>query len=227
VTAVVDGSGAPPRASLSGLMPALIAVLLASAGAMWAAAGAGNRFLSLAAAGAFGTAIVLAALRTNMPLWRAAPPLGCTPQLQADAMRRNARLAALVYAWGAAAMFAAYTLAGLAWRHGWQYGSGMALIAGAFLLYVHAMGPQSALRKPRAVRYAAVFAVPHALAALGGLGFLLGSGKLATAKGDWAANHVFLAGGAAIVALCLLTLVTHVTLARRTADETAAPPAAA
>jgi hypothetical protein len=227
VTAIVEGSGAPPHASLSGLMPALIAVLLASAAVMWAAAGAGNRFLSLAAAGAFGTAIVLAALRTNMPMWRAAPPLGCTPQLQADAMRRNARLAALVYAWGAAALFAVYMLAGLAWRHGWQYGSGMALIAGAFLLYVHAMGPGSALREPRALLHAAVFTVLHGLGALAGLGFLLNAGKLATVKGDWAANHVFLAGGAAIVALCLLTLVTHVTLARRTANETAAPPAAA
>ena len=227
MTLAAERAPAPTPLSLGALVYTLVAVLLASAAAMWAAAGAGNRFLSLAAAGAFGTAIVLAALRTNTPLWRAAPPLGCTPQLQADAMRRNARLAALVYAWGAAAMFAVYMLAGLAWRHGWQYGSGMAVIAAAFLAYVHAMAPGSALREPRALRYAAIFAVPHALAALGGLGFLLGSGRLATAKGDWAANHVFLAGGAAIVALCLLTLVTHVTLARRTANETAAPPAAA
>ena len=225
MTVAVDGSGTPPRASLSGLMPALITVLLASAGAMWAAAGAGNRLLSFAAAGAFGTSIVLAALRTNVPLWRGAQPPGASHRLQAEAMRRNARIAALVYAWGAAAMFAVYMLSGLAWRHGWQYGSGMALIAGAFLAYVHAMRLGSALRTPRALRLAAGFTVLHAAGAAGGLRFLLGAGKLATIKGDWAANHVFLAGGTAILALCALTLVTHVVLARRPLSETDSPTA--
>jgi hypothetical protein len=201
-------------------MPALVCVLLASAGAMWAAAGAGNRLLAFAAAGAFGTSIVLAALRTNMPLWRRVQPPGASGRLQAEAMRRNARLAALVYAWGATAMFAVYMLSGLVWRHGWQYGSGMALIAAAFLAYVHAMRPGSALRTPRALRAAGAFTVLHGFAALTGLAFMLSAGKLATVKGDWAANHVFLAGGAGLVALCALTLVTHVVLARRAQGET-------
>ena len=221
MTVAVEGSGTPPRPSPSDLMPALIAVLLASAGAMWAAAGAGNRLLSFASNGAFGTSIVLAAPRTNVPLWRGAHPPGGSRRLQADAMRRNARLAALVYACGAAAMFAVYMLAGLAWRHGWQYGSGMALIAGAFLAYAHAMRPGSALRTPHALHGACAFTMLHGLAALAGLAFMLRAGKLATVKGDWAANHVFLAGGAAIVALCALTLVTHVALARQEPGEAA------
>jgi hypothetical protein len=225
VTLAAQRAPAPTPVSLGAIVYALVAVLLASAAAMWAAAETGNRLLSLAAAGAFGTAVVLAALRTNMPVWRAAPPPGRAPQLQADAMRRNARLAALVYAWGAAALFAVYMLSGLAWRHGWQYGSGMALIAGSFLVYVHAMGPGSALRGPRSLLHAAVFTVLHGLGALAGLGFLLNSGKLATVKGDWAANHVFLAGGSAIAVLCVLTLVTHVKLGERAAGEAAAPPA--
>lgn len=226
MTVVVDGSGAPSGTSLGGLVPALIAVLLASVAAMWAAAGTGNRLLSLIAAGAFGASIVLAALRTNVPLWRSPHMPDARRRLQAEAMRRNARLAALVYAWGAAAMFAVYMLGGLAWRHGWQYGSAMALLAGAFLAYVHAMRPASTLRTARALLNAAVFTVLHGLGASAGLGFLLGSGKLATVKGDWAANHVFLAGGAAIVALCVVTLVTHVRLERGAASKAAAAPAA-
>lgn len=214
---------APPATSVSlgVLVPGLVAVLLASAGAMCAAAALDSRVLSLAAAALLAVVIALAALGTNVPLWRDVALLGSEPRLQAEAMRRNARLAALVYAWGAAAMFAVYLLSGLVWRHGWQYGSGMALIAGAFLAYVHAMGQRSTLREARALRQAAMFTVVHGVAALSALGFLVTSGKLATAKGDWAANHVFLAGGAAIVMLCALTLVTHLRLAARAQS---APP---
>ena len=176
-------------------MPALIAVLLASAAAMWAAAGAGNRLLSLAAAGAFGTAIVLAALRTNMPMWRAARrwaarsssrPMLCaatraSPRSSMPGARR--RCSPPTCSQVSPGDTAGSTEA--AWRSSPARSSPTSTRWG-----------RKARCANRALRYAAVFAVPHALAALGGLGFLLGSGKLATAKGDWAANHVFLAGGA-------------------------------
>lgn len=217
MTAAADRPRDARSASLSTFVPALVAVLLASAAVMWAAAVTGNRLLSMASAGAFGTSIVLAALWTNARLW-SGDRLPERDRVQADAMRRNARLAALVYAWGAIAMYAIYGLAALSWRHGWQYGTGMALISVLFLAYVHAMRPASTLRQPDALRRAAAFTVVHGLGALAALAFLLASGKLATAKGDWAANHVFLAGGAAVTTLCMLTLVTYARLARAPAS---------
>ncbi len=40
-----------------------------------------------------------------------------------------------------------------------------------------------------------------------GISWLIGSGKLATVKGDWAANDVFLAGGVAILCLSAMAIV--------------------
>ena len=57
----------------------------------------------------------------------ASEPVG--DSADADWAWSNTVLAALVYAWGATAMFTIYSLSGLAWRHWWQYGAGMALLA--------------------------------------------------------------------------------------------------
>jgi hypothetical protein len=54
--------------------------------------------------------------------------------------------------------------------------------------------------------------VLHGLAALCALVYLIGTGKLATAKDDWAANDVFLFGGIAILALCVIAAVTQARL---------------
>jgi hypothetical protein len=42
------------------------------------------------------------------------------------------------------------------------------------------------------------------------LAFLIGAGKLASAKGDWPANYIFLFGGLALIGLCYLAFRTQV-----------------
>lgn len=204
--------------SLQKLMPWLVAALLLSSGAMWWAASHGARGLSSAASLTF----VLLAVATG--LWINAQALaepGRESRAQYHMLRRNTRLTALVYAWGATAMLAIYTLSELKWRHGWQYGSAMALIAGGLLWYVHALGkPGSSLASDNSLARVGSLTVLHGTAAVGGLIFLIGSGKLATPKSDWAANDVFLAGGVAIAILAGLTARTHRRLGSDGADQT-------
>ena len=115
------------------LRPMLPALLLAFAlsilvGVLAAARGASVP-LALAA-GLFALQVLFALARINEPLWR--PNSGRAAD--ADWVWSNTVLAALVYAWGATAMFAIYSLSGLAWRHWWQYGAGMVLLACVALL---------------------------------------------------------------------------------------------
>ena len=49
----------------------------------------------------------------------------------------------------------------------------------------------------------------QAAAVAAALAYLVGSGKLQTAKADWAANHVFIAGGVAIVLISIVSLLAH------------------
>ena len=51
--------------------------------------------------------------------------------------------------------------------------------------------------------------VLHGAAVGGGLLYLVGAGKLATTRSDWAANDIFLAGGLAILALCVIAAITQ------------------
>jgi hypothetical protein len=118
-------------------------------------------------------------------------------------------LAALVYAWGASALFAVYSLSDVSWRHAFQYGSGAALFAAGLGIYGYRLGRMQIPSIPPL--YLTVF---HGLAAAGGLVYLIGGGKLDTVKGDWAANEVFLWGGIAIVALCIISVVTQSRLNR-------------
>lgn len=188
--------------SLQRLAGVVVVGLLASVAAMTLAAANGERLMTGVAAAAFAALVLVVAIAVNRPAWQ-------TPQaLAADAVgmvRRNARLAALVYAWGAAAMFAIYHLSGLAWRHGWQYGLGMALLSGVLLAFVHRLGGRSKV-PPLALT------LLHGAAALCALIYLVGTGKLETVKTDWAANHVFLFGGLAIVALNVIAAITQVRL---------------
>jgi hypothetical protein len=174
------------------LVPLLALLLVASVAAMVYGAGADDRMLTAVAAGLYATAVVAAGLWINLVTesdTRKGPGL----------MRRNARLAALVYAWGGAAMLAVYSIGGLKWRHWWQYGLAMALVAVLLMAYAHRAGKISQPRMPPLALTAL-----HGAAAAGGLVYLLAAGKLATTKEDWAANDIFLFGGLAIVALCLI-----------------------
>jgi hypothetical protein len=201
--------------SLQRLMPWICAALAASVAVMVTGARLGRPELSGAAAGFFALAIVAVGWVVNRPLWRldaASIPGHVAPM----AARRNARLMAITYAWGAAAMLAAYTLTGLRWYHAWQYGLAMALLAALLFLYAIAIGRDgSRFRQRPFLLGASQLTVAQGAGALGGALFLIVSGKLATPRPDWAANHIFFTGGLAIAALSAIAAITHGKLARQ------------
>lgn len=129
----------------------------------------------------------------------------------------NAAFMAVTYLWGGAMMLAGYGFSALVWRHWWQYGAGMILIGGVLALLSRGFArAKSSGRSDTIVELAYRATQTQLAAAVLGLLFLAGSGKLASAKPDWAANHVFLAGGLVIVALCIFAIRTH----RRLRSET-------
>ena len=121
-----------------------------------------------------------------------------------DAATRATLLHGLLQAsaWGvgAASMLGVYLLSGLKWQHGWQYGTGMALIALAALAFA---------RQPRWLNAVAIAVALQGMAAAIGIAVLAGSGKLASVKGDWAANIIFVAGGVAIAVLSVMAVAAH------------------
>ncbi len=189
--------------SLTPLVPFLAVGLILSVTGMVHGAGRGDAQFTALCAISFISIVVAAALLINANAWRksnASEKAAAT----ASAVRRNARLAGLVYTWGAAAMFAVYSLSDLSWRHSWQYGLGMAIIGIGIFIFVYRLGNAQPSRLP-----SLSLTILHGVAAIGGLTYLIGAGKLQTVKSDWAANEVFLWGGIGIVVLCVLSLITH------------------
>jgi hypothetical protein len=163
------------------------------------------------AAALFIATVISVALRLNVSLWRA----GSAAQAHSAttgpaALRHTIGLAALAYAWGALALFAVYSLTDLAWRHGWQYGLAMTLFAAGLAAYVLRLSHRDKRSVPPLI-----LTLLHGAAATAGLAFLIGTGKLATTKADWAANVVFLWGGLAVVALCAIAAVTQTRISTR------------
>jgi hypothetical protein len=201
--------------SLQRLMPWICAMLAASVAVVVAGARLGRPELSAAAAGFFALAIVAVGWLVNRPAWQldaARTPVEAAPV----AARRNARLMAITYAWGAASMLAAYTLTGLRWYHAWQYGLAMTLLAAILFLYAVAIGREGSRLRQRPLLLGALqLTVVQGAGALAGALFLIVSGKVATPRPDWAANHIFLAGGLAIAALSAIAAITQGKLARR------------
>lgn len=201
--------------SLQPLIPALIALLALSVAVMTWAASIDAQAISLLAAAGYGLAVVAVAWRINRPEHWPAEVLD-DPVAPMHTARRNARLFALTYAWGGLALLMVYKLSGLKWQHGWQYGSGMAVIAGGLLVLVHKLGDEGTpLRTPAGIQRLANLALAQAIAAAFGLVFLIGAGKLWAGKKDWAANHVFLVGGVTIAIVSLIAWRTHAKLMRR------------
>lgn len=192
--------------SLQPLVPFLILVIVASVIGMVSGAADGNGVAVHAAAALCCAIICAAGVRINAPYWGAAAAEA--PLLEVvHAARRNTRLAALIYAWGAGALFAVYQLSGLDWYHYYQYGLGAALFALGLLTYVHLMGqPGRQSPPPLALTWA------HGAAIAGGLTYLIGTGKAWSTRVDWAANAVFLWGGLAIIVLCIIAAVTQARL---------------
>lgn len=193
-----------PGISLRPLLPWLLLASALSTTMMVLGAGRGDHFLPSLAAGLLVALVVGTGLGINAPLWSKTNGAAGRPASVREALRCNVWLAALVYAWGASALFAIYSLSDLVWRHAFQYGSGAAVFAACIGLYGVWLGRANNLHVPPLFLTAL-----HGLAAAGGLVYLIGADKLATAKGDWAANEVFLWGGLAIVALCVMSAMTQ------------------
>jgi peptidoglycan/LPS O-acetylase OafA/YrhL len=202
-----QGRSYTPRISLRPLLPWLLLASALSITMMVLGAGRGDQFLPSIAAGLLVALVVGTGLGINAPLWSKATGVAARNDGQSsirEALRCNVWLAALVYAWGASALFAVYSLSDLTWRHSFQYGTGAAVFAAGLGIYGLRLGSNNNNSMPP-LHLTAI----HGLAALGGLIYLLGTDKLENAKGDWAANEVFLWGGFAIVALCLMSIVTQ------------------
>jgi hypothetical protein len=195
-------------------MPWMFAALAASVAAMVAAASLGRPAVSGLAAGFFALGIVVVGWMVNRPLWRL-DTTRCSAHAAPETARRNARLMAITYAWGAIAMLSVYTLTGLRWYHAWQYGLAMALLAVLLFLYAIAIGREGSRLRQRVFLLGALqLTAVQGAGALAGVLFLIGSGKLATPKTDWAANRIFLTGGLAIAALSVIAAITQGKLAR-------------
>jgi hypothetical protein len=194
----------------------LAAVGFLSAAVMVAAGATGLTLLVSAAAAGFALAVALVAVASNFEIWRRGPASDVRVNaLRAyGSLRRNGLICALAYGWGAVAMQAVYLtpLTGLRWQHAWQYALAMALLAAGAVAFVRSLP----LPVPRAragashkrFRLAVPLALAQALLAAGGLAFLAVSGKLASARADWAANRVFAALAVAILAVSMATVVS-------------------
>ena len=173
-------------------------VLFASVSGQQAGADAEMVAASIGAAAAFLIVALKMAWDVNRPWWRAADHTIGPSSLAAQPLMaaRNAELLALGYGWGAASLLAVYLFTALRWQHGWQYGCGMALIAGLLVLLARWM--RSGAWSAGSVKGLMVATLAHGLAAVGGLAWLIASGKVGSVKGDWAANVVFVAGAVLI-----------------------------
>jgi len=195
--------------ALDRAVPVLIAILVTTVVAMTLAARSGITTLSWAAAAAAAIAVLVFGLLMNRPLWKL-EPTRITADAAPVAARRNAVLLALTYAWGATALLVVYPLSGLRWYHWGQYGAAMAVAALALAAYGDALRQRDSVFRtgPRQLAMLRLVIV-HAIAITGGLGWLLLSGKLASVRDDWVANHVFVAGGIALAGLSVIAAISQ------------------
>ena len=206
------------------LLPSLMAAIVVSIAAMVSGIRAELPLFAWCASGLFAAALIATAIDVNLPWWQRGVER-YEPDTPAIAAIRNAQLLALTYAWGSLALLAIYRLTPLRWQHGLQYGAAMALIAWLVLLYVHLLSrPGNRLRSPRALARATWLSLGHGAAALGGLAFMVLSGKLASIKDDWGANQIFLAGGLAVVCLSIVSAITQLRLAQSCSRGAAKEP---
>jgi hypothetical protein len=183
----------------------LLALVLSIVVGVLAAARGASVPLGLAV-GLFAVQVLLTLWRINAPVWRA----GTLHTPAGDWVRSNTVLTAIVYGWGAAALFSIYGLSGLHWRHWWQYGAGMALLAGVALLCARHLASERGLRNPvSTLKIVMAITVAQAVSIVAALVYLVASGALDTEKGDWAANHVFVAGCLMIGAISLVSLLAY------------------
>lgn len=132
----------------------LIALVIASVIALVLAARANWAAGILLVPGLFVAGATLAAVLTNRPYWRK-PQQQASPEAAVIATRRNARVMALTYAWGALSLQALYTppLTGYLWLPGWPAAMVLACVAlGTSLLGYFLVGRSDPARKARQQR---------------------------------------------------------------------------
>jgi hypothetical protein len=201
--------------TLKPLLPAILLALVMSVVVAVLAAGRGSGATLAVAVGLYVVQVAFAAARVNTPFWQA-PAAGSAGEQRVACVWNNAVLAALVYAWAATAMFAIYSISGLAWRHWWEYGAGMSLFAVLLLLYTYALAAgQSALRSLRALNIIIALTAVQAGAMVMALLFLAFSGKMHTLRDDWAANYVFIAGSLMLLLVSITAVLTYRHLGQR------------
>ncbi len=200
--------------SLQPFVPWLVAALAASVFGQFIGAHRGTPWLSMAAATLLPIAAIVVACGINRPHWQPPNrvPGAATPAIAA---RRNARLIAMIWGAGAASLLSVYLGSGLRWQHGWQYGAGMALTAILCFGYALRLGHGASRFNQRPwLDAAAIVVAIQALAAFAGLIFLIASGKVWSARPDWAANVLFVTGSIAIAAVSVLAVLTHAWLSQ-------------
>lgn len=190
-------------------IPALALAALCSAAAMWAGVKDESYATVAWSAAAFATFAIAVSWVLNRSQWLSARADGEAWRQQLSALRRNGQLSAVVYAWGAVALFAMYALTGLYWQHGLQYAGGMALFSALIYAWSHLARPDAALATPQWTKRAARLNLVHGGAAAIATVVFLVSGKLWVPRPDWAANIVFVAGGVLITSFCALAAFTH------------------
>ena len=163
--------------------------------------------MSYWAAAAFALFIVFVGYLSNRKYWRRLDGLATRYQSNIAAAR-NARLFGVSYLWGAVVLMAIYSLTQLHWRHGWQYALGMALLALISFIFAGLLEREDKGSRTQVQNLARILTIVQGVSAALGLIYLVGSGKMSSVRMDWAANHVFLFGGIAIVLLSVFSLRT-------------------
>ena len=201
------------------MMPVILLAFVVSIMVAVLAAGRGSGWTLALAVALFAIQMLFVALRLNAPFWGSKPPVTEATATVVCA-QSNAVLAALVYAWGAIAMLAIYSLTPLKWQHWWQYGAAMLLIAGAIFLYAYVLtAGRESYRSARALEILIGLTTAQGIAVVVALLWLVLSGKIYTPRGDWAANEIFIGGA---VMLAMLTAVSIPTLRKITRRPTPA-----
>jgi hypothetical protein len=197
------------------MMPVILLAFVVSIMVAVLAAGRGSGWTLALAVVLFALQMLFVALRLNAPFWGSKPP-AAEATATVTCAQSNAVLAALVYAWGAIAMLAIYSLTPLKWQHWWQYGAAMLLIAGAIFLYAYVLtAGRESYRSARALEILIGLTTAQGIAVVVALLWLMLSGKIYTPRGDWAANEIFIGGAVMLAMLAAVSIPTLRTLTRR------------
>lgn len=197
-------------------MPWLIAALCCSVAGIALGGAWRSLVIVVASASSFGALLVAISLKANMPHWRRGLAVAGTAEDPVAAMRLNIRLITIAYIWGGMAMQITYltALTGLKWQHGSQYAIAMVMLAIGSFQFARGLGSPDHKRRSAWVALGLPTVIANALAAAGGLLYLVSSGKLVQYRSDWAANQVFLFGSLILMVLCGIALKTHSRLTR-------------